>query len=46
MMILSNLLVTEDFITTVRDNSYSGIPEPFRDFLTYATMMDSDVRSP
>ncbi len=47
MMILSNsYLVTEDFITTVRDNlAILEYPEPFRDFLTYATMMDSDVRS-
>lgn len=47
MMILSNsYLVTEDFITTVKDNlSILEYPEPFRDFLTYATMMDSDVRS-
>ena len=47
MMILSNsYLVTEDFITTVKDNlSVLEYPEPFRDFLTYATMMDSDVRS-
>lgn len=47
MMILSNsYLVTEDFITTVKDNlSILEYQEPFRDFLTYATMMDSDVRS-
>jgi uncharacterized membrane protein len=47
MMILSNsYLVTEDFITTVKDNlAVLECPEPFRDFLTYATMMDSDVRS-
>lgn len=47
MMILSNsYLVTEDFITTVKDNLAAlEYPEPFRDFLTYATMMDSDVRS-
>ena len=47
MMILSNsYLVTEDFITTVKDNlAVLEYPEPFRDFLTYATMMDSDVRS-
>lgn len=47
MMILSNsYLVTEDFITTVRDNlPILEYPEPFRDFLTYATMMNSDMRS-
>ena len=47
MMILSNsYLVTEDFITTVKDNlAVLEYPEPFRDFLTYTTMMDSDVRS-
>lgn len=47
MMILSNsYLVTQDFITTVKDNlAVLEYPEPFRDFLAYATMMDSDVRS-
>ncbi len=46
MMILSNsYLVTQDFITTVKDNlAVLEYPEPFRDFLAYATMMDSDVR--
>lgn len=46
MMILSNsFLVTEDFITTVEDNlEVIEYPEPFRDFLTYVTMMNSDVR--
>ena len=46
-MILSNsYLVTQDFITTVKDNlAVLEYPEPFRDFLAYATMMDCDVRS-
>jgi hypothetical protein len=45
MMILSNsYLVTEDFITTVQDNVDDlEYPEPFRDFLTYVTLMDSDI---
>lgn len=45
MMILSNSYVaTEDFITSVRDNlSILEYPEPFKDFLTYVTMMDSSV---
>ena len=46
MMILSNsYLATQDFITTVKDNlAVLEYPEPFRDFLAYATMMDCDVR--
>lgn len=45
MMILSNsYVVTEDFITTVRDNlEILEYPEPFKDFLTYVTLMDSSV---
>ena len=45
MMILSNsYVVTEDFITSVRDNlEILEYPEPFKDFLTYATLMDSSV---
>jgi len=47
MMILSNsYLVTEDFITTVQDNVDDlEYPEPFRDFLTYVTLMDSDINN-
>lgn len=45
MMILSNsYVVTEDFITTVRDNlEILEYPEPFKNFLTYVTLMDSSV---
>lgn len=45
MMILSNsYVVTEDFIASVRDNlEILEYPEPFRDFLTYVTLMDSSV---
>lgn len=47
MMILSNsYVVTEDFITSVRDNlEILEYPEPFKDFLTYVTLMDSSVAS-
>lgn len=47
MMILSNsYVVTEDFITTVEDNlDILDYPEPFKDFLTYTTLMDSSVES-
>jgi hypothetical protein len=47
MMILSNsYLVTEDFITTVQDNiDILEYPEPFRDFLAYVTLMDSDINN-
>lgn len=47
MLVLSNsYLVTEDFIASVRDNlSILEYPAPFRDFLTYATLMDSDIKS-
>jgi len=46
MMILSNsYVVTEDFLTTVRDNlDILEYPEPFRDFYAYATYMSSDIR--
>ena len=46
MMILSNsYVVTEDFLTTVRDNlDILEYPEPFRDFYAYATYMSSDLR--
>ena len=45
MMILSNsYVVTEDFIVSVRDNlEILEYPEPFQDFLTYVTLMDSSV---
>ncbi len=45
MMILSNsYVVTEDFLTSVRDNlEILEHPEPFKDFLTYVTLMDSSV---
>jgi len=45
MMILSNsYVVTEDFITSVRDNlEILEHPEPFKDFLTYVTLMDCSV---
>ena len=45
MMILSNsYVVTEDFITSVRSNlDLLDYAAPFRDFLTYATMMDSNM---
>jgi len=47
MMILSNsYVVTEDFITSVEDNlEILDYPEPFRDFKTYTTLMDSSVES-
>ena len=46
MMILSNsYVVTEDFLTTVKDNlDILEYPEPFRDFYAYATYMSSDLR--
>lgn len=45
MMILSNsYVVTEDFIASVRDNlEVLEYPAPFKDFLTYVTLMDSSV---
>ena len=45
MMILSNsYIVTEDFISSVRDNlEVLEYPTPFKDFLTYVTLMDSSV---
>ena len=47
MMILSNSYVTtEDFIVSVRDNLDTlDYPAPFREFLTYVTYMDSDVKA-
>lgn len=45
MMILSNsYVVTEDFITSVRDNlEILEHPEPFKDFLTYVTLAKQEV---
>lgn len=45
MTILSNsYIATEDLITSVQDDlEVLEYPEPFRDFLTYVTMMDSSV---
>ena len=47
MMILSNsYVVTEDFISSVRDNIGAlDYPEPFKAFLSYVTLVDSDVKS-
>ncbi len=47
MMILSNsYLMTDDFITSVEQNiDLLEYPEPFRDFLTYVTRMDSNIRT-
>ena len=45
MMLLSNAyLSTEDFIQAVEENLPNlAYPEPFRQFLTYVSLMDSDV---
>ena len=47
MMILSNsYLMTDDFITSVEQNiDLLEYPEPFRDFLTYVTRIDSNIRA-
>ena len=47
MMILSNsYLITEDFLTSVKENlEVLEAPEPFRDFYTYASYMDSSLRT-
>ena len=47
MMTLSNsYLATNDFITSVQNNlDVLDYPEPFRQFLTYITFVDSDVQS-
>lgn len=47
MMILSNAyLITEDFLTSVKENlEVLEAPEPFRDFYTYASYMDSSLRT-
>ena len=45
MMILSNsYIATEDFIASVEDNlEILEYPEPFKDFLTYVTLIDTSV---
>ena len=47
MMILSSSYVaTEDFIASVRDNlEVLEYPEPFKDFLTYITLIDSSIKT-
>lgn len=47
MMILSSsYLMTEDFITTVEQNlELLELPEPFEEFLTYVTRIDSNIRA-
>ena len=47
MMMLSNsYLMTDDFISTVEQNlNLLEYPEPFREFLTYVTRMDSNIRT-
>jgi len=47
MMILSNsYLITEDFLTSVKENlEVLEAPEPFSDFYTYASYMDSSLRT-
>lgn len=45
MMVLSNsYLTTDDILTSVRDTLNTlEYPEPFRDFLSYVTLMDTSV---
>jgi hypothetical protein len=47
MLILSNsYLVTEDFLKSVQDNiDVLEYPAPFRDFLTYVSLIDSNVKT-
>jgi hypothetical protein len=47
MMLLSNsYLVTEDFLKSVQDNvDLLEYPEPFRDFLTYVSLIDGNVNT-
>ena len=47
MIILSNSYVaTEDFVVTVRENlEILDYPEPFKEFLTYVTLMDSNIEA-
>lgn len=47
MMLLSNsYIVTEDFLKSVRDNiDVLEYPTPFRDFLTYVSLIDGNVKT-
>jgi hypothetical protein len=47
MMILSNsYIVTEDFLKSVQDNiDVLEYPVPFRDFLTYVSMINSNIKT-
>lgn len=47
MMILSNsYIVTEDFLKTVQDNiDVIEYPAPFRNFLTYVSLIDSNIKT-
>lgn len=47
MMLLSNsYIVTEDFIQSVQDNiDLLEYPTPFRDFLTYVSMIDGNIKT-
>jgi len=47
MMLLSNsYIVTEDFLKSVQDNiDVLEYPAPFRDFLTYVSMIDGNIKT-
>lgn len=47
MMLLSNsYIVTEDFLKSVQDNiELLEYPAPFRDFLTYVSLIDSNIKT-
>lgn len=47
MMLLSNsYIVTEDFVQSVQDNiDLLEYPAPFRDFLTYVNLIDSNIKT-
>lgn len=47
MIIISNsYAATEDFVVTVRENlEILDYPEPFKEFLTYVTLMDSNIEA-
>lgn len=47
MLILSNsYIITEDFVQSVRDNlSVLEYPGPFRDFLTYVSLIDGNMKT-
>lgn len=47
MMILSNsYIVTEDLLKSVEDNvAMLELPEPFRDFLTYVSLVDGNIKN-